>query len=92
MTAKIANTEKAPLLQVRNLKRYFDVSRPWLNRVLEGKPRQNLKAVDGIDFEVTRAKASPWWANQAAENPPWQTWWSDCSRPPQERSCSRAWT
>ena len=29
-----------PLLEVRELARYFDVSRPWLNRVLEGAPRQ----------------------------------------------------
>ena len=50
-------TEKKPLLKVRDLKRYFDVSRPWLNRVLEGKPRQLLKAVDGIDLEVPHGKS-----------------------------------
>ena len=57
MSATTTNTENAPLLRVRNLKRYFDVSMPWLNRVLEGKPRQNLKAVDGIDFDVHQGKS-----------------------------------
>jgi peptide/nickel transport system ATP-binding protein len=45
-----ANT--APILEVKNLSRVFDVSPPWLNRVIEGQPRQLLKAVDGIDFSV----------------------------------------
>ncbi|MBW2582576.1 MAG: ABC transporter ATP-binding protein, partial [Deltaproteobacteria bacterium] len=39
----------SPLLRVSGLKRYFDVSKPLLNRLLEGKPRQILKAVVGID-------------------------------------------
>ncbi|UUX48748.1 ATP-binding cassette domain-containing protein [Nisaea acidiphila] len=42
----------APILAVKSMKRYFDVSAPWLNRVLEGQPKQILKAVDGIDFEI----------------------------------------
>lgn len=40
------------ILEVKGLKRYFDVSAPWLNRVLEGAPKQILKAVDGIDFAI----------------------------------------
>ncbi|MEQ8333246.1 oligopeptide/dipeptide ABC transporter ATP-binding protein [Nisaea sp.] len=40
------------ILEVKGLKRYFDVSAPWLNRVLEGAPEQILKAVDGIDFAI----------------------------------------
>ncbi len=44
------------LLEVRGLKRYFDVSPPWLNRVLEGKPEQIVRAVDGIDFDITRGE------------------------------------
>lgn len=40
------------ILEVKGLKRYFDVSAPWLNRVLEGQPKQILKAVDGIDFAI----------------------------------------
>ena len=32
--------------------KYFDVSAPLLTRVLERLPKQILKAVDGIDFEI----------------------------------------
>lgn len=41
-----------PILRVSGLKRFFDVSRPLLNRLLEGQPRQLLKAVNGVDFEI----------------------------------------
>jgi peptide/nickel transport system ATP-binding protein len=34
----------------------FDVSAPWLNRVLEGKPRQLLHAVDGVSFEIPKGQ------------------------------------
>jgi peptide/nickel transport system ATP-binding protein len=34
----------------------FDVSRPWLQRVIEGKPRQWLQAVDGVSFEIARGQ------------------------------------
>jgi len=42
----------AVLLQVADVGRDFDVSRPWLNRVLEGAPRLVLRAVDGVSFDV----------------------------------------
>jgi peptide/nickel transport system ATP-binding protein len=45
-----------PLLRVSGLKRYFDVSKPLLNRLLEGKPRMILKAVSGIDFEIKKGE------------------------------------
>jgi peptide/nickel transport system ATP-binding protein len=45
-----------PLLEVSNLTKDFDVSRPWLNRVLEGSPRQLLKAVDGVSFSINRGE------------------------------------
>jgi oligopeptide/dipeptide ABC transporter ATP-binding protein len=38
------------LVQVRDLAKTFDVSAPWLNRVVEGKPRQFVHAVDGVSF------------------------------------------
>src|SRR5688572_8698581 len=44
------------LLDVRDAARFFDVSRPWLNRVLEGTPRQILKAVDGVSFTIQRGE------------------------------------
>jgi len=44
------------LLEVRDLARSFDVSKPWLNRVLEGAPRVLLKAVDGVSFTIDRGE------------------------------------
>jgi len=44
------------LLEVRDLARDFDVSRPWLNRMLEGAPRQLLHAVDGVSFTINRGE------------------------------------
>jgi peptide/nickel transport system ATP-binding protein len=41
-----------PLLSLRGVSREFDVSRPWLNRVLENEPRRMLLAVDNVDLEV----------------------------------------
>lgn len=43
-----------PLLEVRELRRLFDVSKPLLNRLIEGAPRLHLKAVDGVSFTVRR--------------------------------------
>jgi peptide/nickel transport system ATP-binding protein len=43
-------------VEVRDLKRTFDVSKPWLNRVLENQPRQFLKAVDGISFDIRKGE------------------------------------
>lgn len=45
-----------PFVEVRDLKRTFDVSKPWLNRVIERSPRQFLKAVDGINFDIKRGE------------------------------------
>ena len=46
----------APLVQVRNLRRIFDVSKPWLNRVLEGGRPEYLRAVDGVSFEIRKGE------------------------------------
>ena len=46
----------APLVEVRDLAKTFEVSSPWLNRVLEGKPRQFVHAVDGVSFEIARGR------------------------------------
>jgi peptide/nickel transport system ATP-binding protein len=43
-----------PLLQVRGLTKRFDVSAPWLNRVIERLPRQVVHAVDGVSFDIAR--------------------------------------
>ncbi|WP_332815174.1 ABC transporter ATP-binding protein [Ramlibacter sp.] len=46
----------APLVQARDLAKTFDVSAPWLNRVLERKPRQLLHAVDGVSFDIQKGQ------------------------------------
>ncbi|MGL4445874.1 MAG: ABC transporter ATP-binding protein [Alsobacter sp.] len=48
--------DEPPFVVVRDLRRVFDVSKPWLNRVLEGAPRAYLKAVDGVSFEIRRGE------------------------------------
>src|ERR1700679_4253024 len=48
-------TEK-PFVEVKNLRRVFDVSKPWLNRVLEGGHLEFLKAVDDISFNVAKGE------------------------------------
>jgi peptide/nickel transport system ATP-binding protein len=45
-----------PFVQVKDLRRVFDVSKPWLNRVLEGGEKQYLKAVDGISFDIAKGE------------------------------------
>ncbi len=40
------------LISVKNLTRVFDVSKPWLNRVIERKPKAFLTAVSDVSFEV----------------------------------------
>jgi peptide/nickel transport system ATP-binding protein len=49
-------TTPAPLVQAHDLAKTFDVSAPWLNRVLERKPRQLLHAVDGVSFGIERGR------------------------------------
>jgi peptide/nickel transport system ATP-binding protein len=41
-----------PLLKLDKVSRDFDVSRPWLNRVLEHEPRRILRAVDQVSFSI----------------------------------------
>ena len=47
---------RTPLVVAHDLAKTFDVSAPWLQRVLEGKPRQMLHAVDGVSFEIEKGK------------------------------------
>ena len=48
--------EHGPLVEVSGLKRYFDLSPPWISRVLLRTPRQILRAVDGVSFQIGRGK------------------------------------
>ena len=45
-------SQKTSALSVSRLVKTFDVSAPWLNRVVERKPRQFLQAVSDISFDV----------------------------------------
>jgi ABC-type glutathione transport system ATPase component len=50
------SAEAVPLLVLRDVGRDFDVSRPWLERALEGAPGRVLKAVDGLSFDIRRGE------------------------------------
>jgi peptide/nickel transport system ATP-binding protein len=43
-------------VDVRNLRRVFDVSKPWLNRVIEGGHLEFLKAVDSVTFDIKKGE------------------------------------
>ena len=51
-----AATNSKALVQAHDLAKTFDVSAPWLNRVIERKPRTLLHAVDGVSFEIEKGK------------------------------------
>jgi peptide/nickel transport system ATP-binding protein len=44
------------LVQLNDVARDFDVSPPWLDRVLGGKQRVLLKAVDGVSLSIARGE------------------------------------
>ncbi|MFZ1103439.1 MAG: oligopeptide/dipeptide ABC transporter ATP-binding protein [Hyphomicrobiaceae bacterium] len=45
-----------PLVEARGLTRAFDVSKPWLERVLAGEPRALLRAVTDVSFSIARGE------------------------------------
>ena len=47
---------EAPAVEVTGVSRAFDVSRPWLTRVLAGEPRRTLRAVEDVTFAIERAR------------------------------------
>ena len=44
------------LVQLKNVSKTFDVSAPWLNRVIERKPQTFLHAVSEVSFEIKRGE------------------------------------
>ncbi len=44
------------LVEVKDLAKTFDVSAPWLNRVIEKQPRRFVHAVDGVSFSIERGR------------------------------------
>src|ERR1700685_55671 len=45
-----------PFIAAKDLRRVFDVSKPWLNRMLEGGHLEFLKAVDGVTFDIAKGE------------------------------------
>ena len=44
------------LVGIENLSRDFDVSKPWLNRVLENEEKKFVTAVNDVSFEIRRGE------------------------------------
>jgi peptide/nickel transport system ATP-binding protein len=51
-----ATVQTDVLVRVEDLAKTFDVSAPWLNRVVERKPRQFVHAVDGVSFAIAKGR------------------------------------
>ncbi|MDR7378411.1 peptide/nickel transport system ATP-binding protein [Rhodoferax ferrireducens] len=51
------SAEAAPLLQVQNLSRDFDLSASWLLRTLTGQPKKVLHAVQDLSFSIPRGSS-----------------------------------
>lgn len=45
-----------PLVKVQNLSCEFDVSKPWLNRVIEREHKVYLRAVDNVSFSINKGE------------------------------------
>lgn len=44
------------IVEVASLTRLFDVSKPWLNRVIEREDRKFLRAVDDVSFTISKGQ------------------------------------
>jgi peptide/nickel transport system ATP-binding protein len=49
-------TSDRPMLEVTDLRKQFDVSKPFLERMIGGGHRQYLKAVDGVSFSIRKGE------------------------------------
>ena len=54
--ASVVPATPGAIVQAEGLSKSFDVSLPWLNRVLERKGRSVLHAVDGVTFDIQRGE------------------------------------
>ncbi|MGZ8256028.1 MAG: ABC transporter ATP-binding protein [Burkholderiaceae bacterium] len=54
--AMATNAPPGTIVQAEGLSKSFDVSLPWLNRVLERKGRSVLHAVDDVTFDINRGE------------------------------------
>ena len=84
---------KNQLVEVQDLAKTFDVSAPWLNRVVERKPRQFVARGRWRELRHrSRPARSRWSANRAAARARWPACSSACTRPREARSTSTART
>jgi peptide/nickel transport system ATP-binding protein len=51
-----APAQARTLLEAEGLTRIYDVSRPWLNRMIEGEPRRLLTAAAEVSFSIARGE------------------------------------
>jgi len=54
--AEVPAADAAPLVEVEGLGRVFDLSKRWLNRILDGSGKVTLTAVDGVDISINRGE------------------------------------
>jgi peptide/nickel transport system ATP-binding protein len=54
--ATAAGAEPEAIVRAEGIAKVFDVSAPWLNRVIERTGRQMLHAVDGVSFTIRRGE------------------------------------
>lgn len=52
----MSDSGPAPLLELRRVARYFDVSPPWYKRLGEREQNHLLRAVDGVDLSIPAGK------------------------------------
>jgi peptide/nickel transport system ATP-binding protein len=55
-TAGMPDVPQQPFVSVRGVTRVFDVSQPWINRVMARQPRQLLMACDTISFFIMKGE------------------------------------
>jgi len=51
-----APTDNDVLVQIEGLTRVFDLSKPWLNRMIEREPKRTLTAVDDVSFDIRKGE------------------------------------
>ena len=56
MTAPSPPKRSGELVVAQSLAREFDVSKPWVSRLIGREPRRVIKAVDGVDFSILRGE------------------------------------
>ena len=51
-----ASADNDVLVEIDGLTRVFDLSKPWLNRVIEREPKRTLTAIDNVSFEIRKGE------------------------------------